>query len=88
MAKSIDKLATKSPSQSFYGKWVPQSIYFELTNDEEITDIINQLNPNKASGYDDCHHIAHEKLSFYIDTPRIQQNIWINNQAKTPKFLE
>ena len=53
MAKSIDKSSIKANSQSFYGKRVSHSIYFEPTNDEEIVNILKQLNPNKAPGYDD-----------------------------------
>ena len=53
MAKSIDKSSIKAKSQSFYGKLVSHSIYFEPTNDEEIVNIIKDLNPNKAPGYDD-----------------------------------
>ena len=52
MAKSIDKSSIKANSQSFYGKRVSHSIYFEPTNDEEIVNIIKDLNPNKAPGYD------------------------------------
>ena len=39
MAKSIER--------------VSHSIYFEPTNDEEIVNIIKDLNPNKAPGYND-----------------------------------
>ena len=53
MAKSMDKSSIKANSQSFYGKRVSHSLYFEPTNDEEIVKIIKDLNPNKASGYDD-----------------------------------
>ena len=53
MAKSIDKFSLKANLQSFYGKLVSHSIYFEPTNDEEIVNIIKDLNPNKAPGYDD-----------------------------------
>ena len=52
MAKSIDKSSIKATLQSFYGKRVSHSIYFELTNDEEIVNILKRLNPNKAPGYD------------------------------------
>ena len=38
---------------SFYGKRISRSIDFEPTNGEEILNIINDLNPNKAPGYDD-----------------------------------
>ena len=50
MAESIDKFSTKATSQSFYGKQVSHSIYFELTNNEEIADIIKNLNFKKAPG--------------------------------------
>ena len=53
MAKSIDKSSMKANLQSFYGKRVSHFIYFELTNDEEIENIIKDPNPNKAPGYDD-----------------------------------
>ena len=53
MAKSIDKSSIKANSLSFYGKRVSHSIYFEPTNDEVIVNIIKDLNPNKAPGYDD-----------------------------------
>ena len=53
MVKSIDKSSTKANSQCFYGKRVSHPIYFKPTNDEEIVNIIKDLNPNKASGYDD-----------------------------------
>ena len=53
MVKSIDKSSTKANSQSFYGKRVSHPIYFKPTNDEEIVNIIKNLNPNKAPGYDD-----------------------------------
>ena len=53
MAKSIDKSSIKANSQSFYGKRVSYSIYFEPTNDEEIVNITKDLNSNKAPGYDD-----------------------------------
>ena len=53
MVKSIDKSSIKANSQSFYGKRVSHSIYFEPTNDEEVVNIIKDLNPNKAPGYDD-----------------------------------
>ena len=50
MTKSIDKFSIKANSQSFYGKRVSHSIYFEPTNDEEIVNIIKDLNSNKAPG--------------------------------------
>ena len=53
MAKSTDKSSIKANSQFFYGKQVSHSIYFEPTNDEEIVNVIKDLNPNKASVYDD-----------------------------------
>ena len=53
MAKSTDKSSIKANSLFFYGKQVSHSIYFEPTNDEEIVNIIKDLNPNKASVYDD-----------------------------------
>ena len=53
MAKSVDKSSIKANLQSFYGKRVSHSIYFEPTNDEEIVNIIKDLNPIKAPGYDD-----------------------------------
>ena len=53
MAKSIDKSSIKANSQFFDGKRIPHSIYFKPTNDEEIVNIIKDLNPNKAPGYDD-----------------------------------
>ena len=53
MAKSIDKSSIKATSQSFYGKRVSHSIYFEPTNDEDVVNIKKDLNPNKALGYDD-----------------------------------
>ena len=52
-AKFIDKSSIKANSQSFCGKRVSHSIYFEPTNDEEIVNIIKDLNPNKAPGYYD-----------------------------------
>ena len=53
MAKSIGKSSIKANSQSFYGKRDSHSFYFEPTNDDEIVNIIKDLNPNKAPGYDD-----------------------------------
>ena len=53
MAKSIDKSSINANSQSFYGKRVSHSICFEPTNHEEIVNIIKDLNPNNATGYDD-----------------------------------
>ena len=53
MAKSIGKSSIKAALQCFYGKRVAHSIYFEPTNNETIENMIKDLNPNKAPGYDD-----------------------------------
>ena len=50
MAQNVGTSSTSS--QIFSEQRVSDSIYLEPTNIEEITDI-NDLNPNKAIGYDD-----------------------------------
>ena len=50
MAKSIDKSSIKATLQSFYGKQVSHSIYFEAPYNEEIVNIIKDLNPNNHMG--------------------------------------
>ena len=53
MAGANDKPSKILSSMYFYGQRVMNSIYIEDASEDEILDIINNLNPNKAPGYDD-----------------------------------
>ena len=53
MIESTYKNSTASHPFTFYGKRISNSIFLEPTNCDEIINIIDGLNPNKASGYDD-----------------------------------
>ena len=53
MAKNITIKSNPPFSNSFCGKQVRNSIYFNPTDEYEIIGIISRLNPNKASGVDD-----------------------------------
>ena len=79
-AKSIDKSSIKAALQSFYGKRVSHSIYFEPIYDEKIVNIIKDLNPNKAPEYDDIptklikaatHSLSPFYLAFLIHVWRV-----------------
>ena len=53
MAKNITIKSNQPFSNSFCGKRVRNSTYFNPTDEYEIIGIISRLNPNKASGVDD-----------------------------------
>ena len=52
MAKNITIKSNQPLSNSFCGKRVQNSIYFNSTDEYEIIGIISRLNSNKASGVD------------------------------------
>ena len=80
MTKSIDKSSIKANLQSFYGKRVSHSIYFEPTNDEEVVNIIKDVNFNKAPGYDDIPtkliKAAAHSLSSFLSTVVFLIHVW------------
>ena len=53
MAEANDKPSKNLSSMHFYGQRDINSMYIEDAHEDEILDIINNLNPNKAPGYDD-----------------------------------
>ena len=53
MAGANDKPSKNLSAMHFYGQRVINSIYIEDVSEDETLDIINNLNPYKAPGYDD-----------------------------------